>query len=395
MLGNAEIPGAMPIALFLLVIGGFLGVINATGTLDAGIGTLVKKYEGKEKRLIVVLMILFAIGGTTYGMMEETLAFYPILIPIMYAIGLDSLVGTATILIGALTGVLASTVNPFSTGVAAQAAGISPGEGIIWRLILWVLIVGAGILYVYSYATKIEKDPTKSLVYDQREENKEFFKLKETTAMNKKQKKVMGLFLLTFVIMVASLIPWDTINENWTFFISINESLLNIPILGSIIGKSLPALGTWYFDEITILFLVMAIIIGYTYGMDEKTIGQHFVTGAKDMISVALIVALARGIQVIMNDANITATVLHWGEIYLAQLPPVLFTIVTYIFYIPMTFLIYSTSGLASATMGIMSSMADFVDVPKHIIITAFQAVNGIMNLVGPASLMFLGLGAH
>ena len=138
----------------------------------------------------------------------------------------------------------------------------------------------------------------------------------------------------------------------------------------------------------------MAIVIGYTYNMDEGTIVKHFITGAKDMVSVALIIAVARGIQVMMNDGNITATILHWGELYLSKLPPVLFTLLTYIFYIPMTFLIYSTSGLASATMGVMSSMTEFVDVPKHVIITAFQAGNGIMNLVGPAvSMMFLGLG--
>ena len=237
MLGDAKTPGAMPVALFLLVIGGFLGVVNATGTLDAGIGSLIKKYEGKEKNLIIILMILFALGGTTFGMSEETIAFYPILLPIMYSIGLDSLVGVGTIMIGNLTGVLASTVNPFSTGVAFQTAGISPGEGIVWRLILWVLVVGAGIIYVYSYASKIEKDPTKSLVYYQKEENEKHFKIVETKAMNKKQKHVMALFITTFTIMIISLIPWENINENWSFFTSINNMLLGVPILGNIIDQ--------------------------------------------------------------------------------------------------------------------------------------------------------------
>ena len=136
----------------------------------------------------------------------------------------------------------------------------------------------------------------------------------------------------------------------------------------------------------------MAVVIGYLYRMKESTIVQHFVMGAKDMIQVALIVAVARGIQVVMNDGMITATILHFGETTLSNLPPVLFTILTYIFYIPMSFLIYSTSGLASATMGIMSNLAEFVHVPKDLIITAFQAGSGTMNLVSPASAIMLGV---
>ena len=392
MLGDDKTAAAMPVSLFILVIGGFLGVVNATRSLDAGIGSIVKKYKGKEKGLIVILMILFSLGGTTFGMSEETLAFYPLLLPVMYSIGLDSLVAVGVILIGSTVGVLASTVNPFATGVASQAAEISPGEGILWRVILWVIVTAVAIAYVYSYANKIEKDPTKSLVYDHREEDLEAFQLVDTEDMNKKQKNVIVIFVITFIIMILGLIPWESISENWTFFSSINKTLLSVPILGKLIGTSLPALGTWYFTEITILFMAMSVIIGYAYKMDESTIVKHFVAGTKDMIQVALIVAVARGIQVIMNDGNITATILHWGELYLSQLPPVLFSILTYIFYIPMTFLIYSTSGLASATMGVMSSMGEFVNVPKDIIVTAFQAGSGIMNLVSPTSAIMLGV---
>lgn len=392
MLGDDKTNAAMPVSLFILVIGGFLGVVNATRSLDAGIGSIVKKNKGKEKSLIIILMILFSLGGTTFGMSEETLAFYPLLLPVMYSIGLDSLVAVGIILIGSTVGVLASTVNPFATGVASQAAQISPGEGILWRIILWVIVTAISIAYVYSYANKIEKDPTKSLVYDHRKEDLEAFKLVDTEEMNKKQKQVMVIFIITFIIMILGLIPWADISENITFFTSINETMLGIPIIGKLIGTSLPAFGTWYFTEITILFMAMAVIIGYTYKMDESTIAKHFVAGTKDMIQVALIVAVARGIQVIMNDGNITATILHWGELYLSQLPPVLFSILTYIFYIPMTFLIYSTSGLASATMGVMSNMGELVNVPKDIIVTAFQAGSGIMNLVSPTSAIMLGV---
>lgn len=392
MLGDEETSAAMPVSLFILVIGGFLGVVNATRSLDAGIGSIVEKHKGKEKSLIIILMILFSLGGTTFGMSEETLAFYPLLLPIMYSIGLDSLVAVGIILIGTTVGVLASTVNPFATGVASQAAGISPGQGIFWRIVLWVILTAVGIMYVYSYASKIEKDTSKSLVYDHREQDLKDFQMVETESMNKNQKKVISLFIGTFIIMILGLIPWESINANLTLFSSLNKAILGIPVIGKIIGSDLPPLGEWYFTEITILFMAMSVVIGYTYKMDENTIVRHFVAGAKDMIQVALIVAVARGIQVIMNDGNITATILHLGEQYLSQLPPVLFSILTYIFYIPMTFLIYSTSGLASATMGVMSSMAEFVHVPKDIIITAFQAGSGTMNLVSPTSAIMLGV---
>lgn len=392
MLGSEATTAAIPVSLFILVIGGFLGVINATRALDAGIGSIVERYKGKEKRMIIVLMILFSLGGTIYGMSEETLAFYPLLLPVMYSIGLDSLVAVGTILMGTTIGVLASTVNPFATGVASQAAEISPGQGIVWRVILWVLLTAAGIIYVYSYATKIEKDPTKSLVYEHREQDLQDFQFVETESVNKNQKKVIVLFVITFLIMMLGLIPWTSINENITFFASLHKAILGIPVLGKIIGTDLPAFGDWYFTEITILFIIMSLVIGYTYKMDENTIVRHFINGAKDMVQVALIVAVARGIQVVMNDGNITATILHVGEQYLSQLPPVLFSILSYVFYTLMSFLIYSTSGLASATMGIMSSLAEFVHVPKDIIITAFQAGSGTMNLISPSSAILLGV---
>ncbi|EHD3898268.1 YfcC family protein, partial [Enterococcus faecalis] len=392
MMGDDKTSAAIPVSLFLLVVGGFLGVINATNSLNAGISSIVKRYQGREKQLIVVLMILFSLGGTTFGMSEETLVFYPLLLPVMYSIGLDSLVAVGVILIGSTVGVLASTVNPFATGVASQAAGISPGQGILWRLILWVLLTSIAIFYVYHYAQKIEKDPRKSLVYAQREKDIASFKLQEIDSMNKTQKKVITLFILTFIVMIISLIPWESINTEFTFFTNLRNTIISIPFLGKVIGTDIPAFGSWYFTEITILFIFMSVVIGYTYRMDEGTIVKYFVNGAKDMVQVALIVAIARGIQVVMNDGMITATILHFGETTLSHLPPILFVILTYLFYIPMSFLVYSTSGLASASMGIMSNLAEFVHVPKDLIITAFQAGSGTMNLVNPASAIMLGV---
>lgn len=392
MLGTDSTSGAIEISLFILVIGGFLGIVTYTGAIDAGIGSVVRKNKGKEKRLIPILMILFALGGSTFGMAEETMAFYPLLIPVMVAVGLDTVVAVAIILVGSQIGCLASTVNPFATGVASQAIGITPGDGIIWRVILLVLGTGLGIWYVYQYASKIEKDPKRSLVYENRQANLAAFKItEEPEEMDKRKKSVLILFMLTFVIMIIGLIPWNSINENWTFFIDLNKWISNIPFLGNLIGQNVAPLGTWYFREITTLMLLMSIVVAFVYGLGEEKFVSTFIAGAKDLLSVALIVAIARGIQVVMNDGNITATVLHLGEQGLSGLSSAVFTILTYIFYIPMSFLIPSTSGLAAATMGIIGPMGEFAKVPTHLVVTAYQAGSGIVNLITPTSGVVMG----
>ena len=166
-----ETTAAIDVAFFILMVGGFLGVVNETGALDVGIASIVKKYKGREKMLIVVLMPLFALGGTTYGMGEETMAFYPLLVPVMMAVGFDSLTGVAIILLGSQIGCLASTLNPFATGIASATAGVGTGEGIALRLIFLFVMTALSTWFVYRYADKIQKDPTKSLVYSTREED--------------------------------------------------------------------------------------------------------------------------------------------------------------------------------------------------------------------------------
>lgn len=392
MLGTDTTPGAIEVSLFIMVVGGFLGVVTKTGALDAGIASIVKAYKGKEKKLIPILMLIFAIGGTTFGMGEETLAFYPLILPVMVGVGFDTLVAVAIVLVGSQIGVLASTVNPFATGVASQALGISPGDGIIWRLILFIVLYAASTLYVYRYAVKVEKNPDASLVAAQREQNIDHFKIHEAQKeMDSRQKKVMILFALAFFIMILGLVPWTSLNQNWTFFERFNSFLVDIPVIGSLLGTSMVPLGEWYFQEITMLFFLMAVIIGLLYRLPEGEIVDAFIGGAKELLSVALVVAIARGIQVVMNDGMITATVLHWGEEGLSGLSPVFFTILTYIFYIPMSFLIPSTSGLAAATMGIMGPLGSFSGVPQHLVITAYQSASGIINLITPTSGVVMG----
>lgn len=157
MLGHGATSAAIDVSFFILMVGAFLGVVNETGALDVGIASIVKRFKGREKWLIYILMFLFALGGSTYGMGEETMAFFPLLIPVMMAVGYDSLTGVAIILLGSQIGCLASTVNPFATGVASAAAGVSIADGMIWRIVFFIVILGLGMFFVASYAEKSEK----------------------------------------------------------------------------------------------------------------------------------------------------------------------------------------------------------------------------------------------
>ncbi|HEM4753732.1 TPA: YfcC family protein [Streptococcus suis] len=393
MLGHGATEAAINVAFFIIMVGAFLGVVNETGALDVGIASIVKRFKGREKMLIYILMPLFALGGSTYGMGEETMAFIPLLVPVMMAVGFDSITGVAIILLGSQIGCLASTVNPFATVVASDAAGVSVADGMIWRLVFFVVILLMGVLFVANYAEKVKNDPTKSLVYKQREADMQHFNVTATQEVNAElspaQKRVLWVFVLTFVLMICSFIPWEDLGV--TIFTQFKDWLIGLPFIGQVIGSSTAALGTWYFPEGAMLFGIAGIVVGLVYGMSEERLVKSFMFGAADIFSVALICAIARGIQVIMNDGMITATILHMGEEGLQGLSSQVFIILTYLFYLPMSFLIPSSSGLAGASMGIMAPLGEFVNVPASLVITAFQAASGLLNLVAPTSGIVMG----
>jgi uncharacterized ion transporter superfamily protein YfcC len=363
---------AVDVALFVIVIGGFLGVIMKTGAIDAGIARVTKNLKGKEKWMIPILMILFSLGGTSFGMAEETIAFYPLLLPVFIAAGYDSLTAVGVIMLGAGVGVLGSTVNPFATGVASGFAGLSIGEGIGLRLAILVAGELAAIIYVMRYAEKIKKDPSKSIVYYQREENEKHFLHAEGTAfpeLTDRRKLILALFAITFVIMVFGVIPFSDINITW------------IPTLA------------WWFGELTALFFVSAVVIGLVAGLGEEELVSSFVAGARDLLGVALIIGISRGITIVMNAGNMTDTVLNVGEKALSGTGgnSIAFIMFAYLFYLPMSFLIPSTSGLATLTMPIMAPLSGFAGVASHLVITAYQSASGLINLVTPTSAVVMG----
>lgn len=359
---------AIDIAAFILMVGGFLGVIAKTGAIDAGISSIITKLKGREKLLIPILMCAFALGGTTFGMAEETIAFYPLVLPIVVAAGYDTITAISIILLGAGVGVLGSTVNPFATGIAAGFAGVSLGEGMLLRVIMLLVLLAVTIWFVMAYAARVKADPQQSLVADLRAEYTAHFTALggEQKTLSGTQKLALSLFGLTFLVMIYSVIPFADM------------------------GLPLPALG-WWFPELSALFLVAAILVGLLCRLKEQEIVDSFVGGAAELLGVAFIIGISRGITVIMNAGMITDTILSWGEQALAGAGSVAFLLLTYVLYLPLSFLIPSTSGLATLSMPIMAPLADFAGVGRELVITAFQSASGLLNLVTPTSAVVMG----
>ncbi|MCO8146002.1 YfcC family protein [Rhodovulum tesquicola] len=350
---------AIDVSLFVLIIGGFIGVVTRTGAIDAGIARAMVRLKGRENWMIPILMALFALGGTTYGMAEETLAFYVLLIPVMIAAKYDALTAVAVILLGAGVGVLGSTVNAFSTVIASDAAGISFADGLVLRLIILVVCWGVTVAFVMRYAAKVRADPTKSLVYDRQAANEAHF-LAETPSENVGftvlHKIVLILFALTFGVMI-----WGV------------------------------SIGGWWMAEMSGLFLAAAIVIGIVARLGEGKLVEAFVNGARDLLGVALIIGLARGIVVVMDAGMITDTILHAAETSVAGLSQTAFILVIYWVQVGLSFFVPSTSGLAVLSMPILAPVADFAGVKRELVVTAFATASGMVNLITPTSAVVMG----
>jgi uncharacterized ion transporter superfamily protein YfcC len=362
--------GAIDVALFIIVIGGFLGVTMQTGAIQAGIGRLVQRLRGKERWMIPILMGVFALGGTTYGMAEESLAFYALVITVMIAAGYDALVGAAVLLLGCGIGTLGSTLNPFATGIASGFAGVSISEGIVGRVVILLVGLAIGIWFVLRYADRVKRDPAASVVHDMKEDNEARFRATagegDVQVLTGTHKVILAIFGLAFVVMMYGVIPWEDL------------------------GVGLPTLW-WWFPEMTASFLLFAVVIGLIGRMSELRLTESFIAGARDLLGVALIIGIARGITVIMNNGQITDTVLHWAELALGDVGKAAFSIVMYLLFLPLSFLIPSSSGLATVSMPIMAPLASFVNVPEDLVVTAYQSASGLMNLFIPTSAVVMG----
>lgn len=380
---------AIDVCIFVLVLGGFLNVVTKTGALDTGIRVLVKRLKGKEIAIIPVLMAVFAICGSTYGMCEETVGFYALVSATMVAAGFDTLVAAATIMLGAGIGCLGSTVNPFATGIASStivAAGtpVNQGTVLLLGLILLVVCYIIAVTYVMRYAKKVINEKGSILSAAEREAMMEHYGNGDQTADEKlsgKQKAVLIIFALTFVVMILSVIPWDGLfGEEW---------MMNVWGWTSFLTGD--PLGWWWFGHLAMWFFLSAIIIGVIGGLNEKELVDAFIAGSSDIISVVLIIAVARGASVILFETGLGQIILDSSANFLSGVPGFVYAPCAYVLLLVLSFLIPSSSGLASASMGILGPLTAQIGFNPAVMVMIFSAASGVINLFTPTSGVVMG----
>ncbi len=335
---------AADLIIFILCIGGFIGIVMSTGAMEAGIRSLVRKNKGKEGRLIAVLMFLFSVGGSTYGMAEETIGFYPLITAAMVAAGLDTMVAVGTVLLGAGAGVLGSTINPFATSAAMgalESVGIKSNATtvMIIGVILWLSTDLIVIKFVLNYAKKLLENKESSYVDINFHGDEEAYL------------KAFG----------------------WSDFLT-----------GS-------PLGYWYFKDLAALFTLSSIVIAIVAKIGEKEFVDGFIAGAADLLSVGLIIAVARGITVVMSSTHLDFYILQNSAKLLRGVSPFVFAPLAYLIYMLLSFLVPSTSGLAALSIPIMGSLAHQLGYDPNIMIMIFCGACGLVNFITPTSGVVMG----
>ncbi|CAM5566165.1 YfcC family protein OS=Streptomyces alboniger OX=132473 GN=CP975_08555 PE=4 SV=1 [Streptomyces alboniger] len=368
--------GSAGVFLFVLAIGAFITVVFATGALDRGIGRLAHRLRERGALLIAGVMVVFSVLGTVEGFAEETLGFYGLIVPLMLALGYDRMTAVGVIILGAGVGVLCSTVNPFATGVASSAAGISLGDGIVLRLAMWIVLTGVTVAYVIRYAGRVRRDPERSLsgyLPGDRDRERVAKGADEVPGLTRVHQAVLVVTALVFAFMIFSVVPWS--------------SALTGRADATPYGFEL----NWSFPRLAALFLCAAVLVGVVARMGEQRLSSTIVQGAADFVSPALVILLARGVTTIMNNSKITDTVLHSIEGVVKGTSSGLFAVIVFLVNLPLAFLIPSTSGHATLAMPILAPLADFAGVPRAVAVTAWQAASGWMNLWVPTTAVTIG----
>jgi uncharacterized ion transporter superfamily protein YfcC len=350
---------AADIIFLVLIIGGLIGIMNLTGAFDAGISWLAKTLKGHEYVLIILVTILVALGGTTFGLAEETIAFYPILIPMFLAAKYDAIVPLAAIYIGSSIGTMCSTVNPFSVIIASDAAGINWTTGFTGRLIMLILGTLICIIYILRYANRVKKDPSKSIIYSQKEQIEAMFGTTSnaTVVLTTRLRLILFVFAMCFVVMIYGVSQLE-----------------------------------WWFLEMTTVFFVGAILIGIIAKIQEANFVETFVKGAGDLLGVAIIIGIARGVSVLMEDGFISDTLLFHSSNLTEGMNKGLFANVMLFIYGGLSFFIPSSSGMAVLTMPIMSPLADTVGFGREIIVNCYQYGMGLFAFINPTGLILASL---
>ncbi|PTX43491.1 putative ion transporter superfamily protein YfcC [Christiangramia gaetbulicola] len=349
------------IIFLVLIIGGTVGVVERSRAFNAGIQWLSEFLKGREYILIISTTALIALGGSTFGFGEETIAFLPILVPVFLAAKYDALVAIACVFLGSQVGVMASTTNPFSTIIASDAAGIVWTTGLYGRIAMFILCVGITIIFILKYARKVKADPGKSIIFDQKKNIEKLFAVDPDLKIPKltpRLKIILLVFIICFVVMVYGVIALD-----------------------------------FWFIEMTTVFFFGAIIIGFLARMKEDTFLNAFMNGAGDLLGVAFIIGLARGISILMSDGLISDTVLYTAGSFTEGMEKGVFINTLFVVYNFISFFVSSTSGTAVLTVPIIAPLADTVNIGREVIVNAYQFGHGLFNLINPTGLILAFLG--
>ncbi len=353
---------SIEIILFTLIIGGFMFVFNETGAMTKGITWLAHSMKGREHWLIAILTTIFSFFAGSYGMAEEALVFYPILVPLFLAAGYDLLVPLAIIFGGTSIGCLPAFSNPFSTIIASNAAGINWMDGLGERLVLWVIVTALLVWYILRYAAKIKKDPAASLVYKIDGEVKSLYAVNisnETTTpkLEWKTKLLLFIYIATFLTMIGGVVFLD-----------------------------------WWTTEMSALFLGSSILIALITRLNEKTFIREFINGAASLLSVAFIIGVARGVTVVLNEGHVSDSILYYTANMVQGVQPAFFILGLLLFYIVFSIFIQSSSGMAVLTMPIIGALAILVNVPGREIVNSYQYGICLMSFLAPTGMILPSL---
>ena len=373
---------AIDVSIFVLILGGFLAVVARTKALETGIQVLVRKLKGNELKLIPILMFIFSIGGTTYGMLEETVGFYALLAAAMVMAGMDTIVSSAIVLLGAGSGVLGSTINPFAVGAAVSSLpeGIVVNQGLIILIgvILWLSTLTISILFVRNYAKQvIKKKGSTILSLRERKEMEMEYGGEENVELTEKQVITLLLFALTFLIMIIAFIPWADFGV--VVFDMFTGWLTGMPF------------GSWWFYEAAVWFLIMSIIIGIVNRTEEKTFVDTFIDGADDMVGVILIIAIARGASVLMQVTHLDNYIIYNAAEALKNVPSLIFAPLNYLLHVVLSVLVPSSSGLATLSSPIIGPLAHQIGYSTEVTVMTMVAANGLVNLITPTCGAIMG----
>ncbi len=384
---------AWDVAFYIIGMYAIVLLLMQTNTLRDGVASLVKGLGGREILLVPILFVLFSLGGTLFGMQEETLGLIPIIIPVLIVAGFDAPTGLLVAVVGTTSGIASSVLDPFSIGVMAAGLNTGIGTGILERIILFVVITSVTCLIVTLYAIKARKNPEKSLDPDAIESNKVWAEenlgdIEELETMSGKQKWALGLFALAFIWMIFSLMPWTT------WFPGLYDAGWWTVLSSIFYGQVL--LGEWYFIELGIMFLIFVVIIAKIFDYSNSKIAGVFKEATVDMFGVITIIAFSRSISVILQASGLTYGMIY-GMVDPAKLEGIgilTFALIWLFVLTLMAFFIPSTSGLAGITApiigGIISTAAGGGEDHTRLMIVAilmiYPLAQGCVNMFSPTT---------